>query len=204
MDTLRLVPRLLPAAVASLALLLAPVGAALAQAKYPSRMVEVVVPYAPGAGADLHARALAQKMTETLGQTVIVENREGASGSIGMQAMLLNGVHVEPDCIIAAGTPFGAGDIIPLPCNPESIAIGYALRKGGKIAPITSFFPRDMLVEALPNAMFRIELENGHKVLAHISGKMRQHYIRILPEDRVVVELSPYDLTRGRIVYRYK
>ncbi len=56
----------------------------------------------------------------------------------------------------------------------------------------------------LPNAMFRIELENGHKVLAHISGKMRQHYIRILPEDRVVVELSPYDLTRGRIVYRYK
>src|SRR5699024_7672973 len=60
------------------------------------------------------------------------------------------------------------------------------------------------VVEALPNAMFRVELENGHKVLAHISGKMRQHYIRILPEDRVVVELSPYDLTRGRIVYRYK
>lgn len=57
----------------------------------------------------------------------------------------------------------------------------------------------------LPNAMFRVELDNGHKVLAHISGKMRQHYIRILPEDRVVVELSPpYDLTRGRIVYRYK
>jgi translation initiation factor IF-1 len=60
------------------------------------------------------------------------------------------------------------------------------------------------VVEPLPNAMFRIELENGHKVLAHISGKMRQHYIRILPEDRVVVELSPYDLSRGRIVYRYK
>ena len=54
------------------------------------------------------------------------------------------------------------------------------------------------VVEPLPNAMFRIELENGHKVLAHISGKMRQHYIRILPEDRVVVELSPYDLTRQR------
>jgi translation initiation factor IF-1 len=52
--------------------------------------------------------------------------------------------------------------------------------------------------------MFRVELTNGHKVLAHISGKMRQHYIRILPEDRVVVELSPYDLTRGRIVYPYK
>lgn len=60
------------------------------------------------------------------------------------------------------------------------------------------------IVEALPNAMFRVELENGHKVLAHISGKMRMHYIRILPDDRVVVELSPYDLTRGRIVYRYK
>ena len=60
------------------------------------------------------------------------------------------------------------------------------------------------VTEALPNAMFRVELSNGHKVLAHISGKMRQHYIRILPEDRVVVELSPYDLTRGRIVYRYK
>ena len=60
------------------------------------------------------------------------------------------------------------------------------------------------ITEALPNAMFRVELENGHKVLAHISGKMRMHYIRILPDDKVVVELSPYDLTRGRIVYRYK
>src|SRR3954454_10402195 len=59
------------------------------------------------------------------------------------------------------------------------------------------------VVEALPNAMFRVELTNGHKVLAHISGKMRQHYIRILPEDRVVVELCPYDLSRGRIVSRY-
>ena len=58
--------------------------------------------------------------------------------------------------------------------------------------------------ENLPNAMFRVELENGHKVLAHISGKMRMHFIRILPGDRVTVELSPYDLTRGRITYRYK
>ncbi|MDR2733870.1 MAG: translation initiation factor IF-1 [Spirochaetota bacterium] len=58
--------------------------------------------------------------------------------------------------------------------------------------------------EALPNAMFRVELENGHVVLAHISGKMRQHYIRILPGDKVTIEFSPYDLTRGRIVYRYK
>jgi translation initiation factor IF-1 len=60
------------------------------------------------------------------------------------------------------------------------------------------------ILESLPNAMFRVELENGHKVLAHISGKMRMHYIRILPGDKVQVELTPYDLTRGRITYRYK
>ncbi|MFM8328991.1 MAG: translation initiation factor IF-1 [Actinomycetales bacterium] len=60
------------------------------------------------------------------------------------------------------------------------------------------------VAEALPNAMFRVELTNGRKVLAHIIGKMRQHYIRILPEDKVIVELSTYDLTRGRIIYRYK
>jgi translation initiation factor IF-1 len=60
------------------------------------------------------------------------------------------------------------------------------------------------VVEPLPNAMFRVELENGMKVLAHISGKIRRHYIRILPGDRVMVELSPYDLSRGRITYRYK
>ena len=60
------------------------------------------------------------------------------------------------------------------------------------------------VLEALPNAMFKVELENGHEVLAHISGKMRKFYIRILPGDRVKVELSPYDLTRGRITYRMK
>ena len=60
------------------------------------------------------------------------------------------------------------------------------------------------VIEPLPNAMFRVELENGHKVLAHISGKMRMHYIRILPGDKVQVELTPYDLSRGRITYRYK
>ena len=60
------------------------------------------------------------------------------------------------------------------------------------------------VVEPLPNATFRVELENGHLVLAHISGKMRMHYIRILPGDKVTVELSPYDLTRGRITYRAK
>lgn len=60
------------------------------------------------------------------------------------------------------------------------------------------------VVDTLPNAMFKVELENGHQVLAHISGKMRKNYIKILPGDKVTVELSPYDLTRGRITYRHK
>ena len=60
------------------------------------------------------------------------------------------------------------------------------------------------VVEALPNAMFRVELPNGHEVLAHISGKIRMHYIRVLPGDKVLIELSPYDLARGRITYRLK
>ena len=60
------------------------------------------------------------------------------------------------------------------------------------------------VVEPLPNAMFKVELENGHQVLAHISGKMRMHYIKILPGDKVTIELSPYDLDRGRITSRYK
>jgi len=60
------------------------------------------------------------------------------------------------------------------------------------------------VVEALPNAMFQVELDNGHKVLAHVSGKLRMNFIRILPGDRVTVELSPYDLTRGRIIWRGK
>lgn len=60
------------------------------------------------------------------------------------------------------------------------------------------------IIEALSNAMFRVELENGHEIIAHISGKMRMHYIKILPGDKVKVEMSPYDLTKGRIVFRYK
>ena len=60
------------------------------------------------------------------------------------------------------------------------------------------------VVEPLPNAMFRVELKNGHRVLAHISGKMRMNFIRILPGDKVKLEMSPYDLTKGRITYRYK
>ncbi|MDZ7726932.1 MAG: translation initiation factor IF-1 [Dehalococcoidia bacterium] len=61
-----------------------------------------------------------------------------------------------------------------------------------------------VVTKALPNAMFRVELANGHEVLAHISGKMRKNYIRVLPGDRVIVELSPYDLTRGRLTFRFK
>ncbi|AUJ31331.1 translation initiation factor IF-1 [Liquorilactobacillus nagelii] len=60
------------------------------------------------------------------------------------------------------------------------------------------------VIETLPNAMFKVELENGHEILAHVSGKIRMHYIRILPGDRVTVEMSPYDLTKGRITYRFK
>lgn len=60
------------------------------------------------------------------------------------------------------------------------------------------------VIEPLPNATFRVELENGHKILAHISGKMRMNFIRILPGDKVTIEMSPYDLTKGRIIYRYK
>jgi translation initiation factor IF-1 len=60
------------------------------------------------------------------------------------------------------------------------------------------------IIDTLPNAMFKVELENGHVVLAHVSGKIRMHFIRILPGDKVTVELSPYDLTRGRITYRFK
>ena len=59
-----------------------------------------------------------------------------------------------------------------------------------------------VVVESLPNAMFRVELENGHRILAHVAGKMRMHFIRILPGDKVTVEMSPYDLTRGRITFR--
>jgi len=75
---------------------------------------------------------------------------------------------------------------------------GYAMPKEDAIEVTGS------VVETLPNAMFRVELENGHRVLAHISGKMRLHFIKILPGDKVTVELSPYDLNRGRIIYREK
>lgn len=72
------------------------------------------------------------------------------------------------------------------------------------MAKQTSIEQDGTIVEALSNAMFRVQLQNGHEVIAHISGKMRMHYIRILPGDRVKLEMSPYDLTKARITYRYK
>jgi translation initiation factor IF-1 len=98
------------------------------------------------------------------------------------------------------------------PCNSAAVHCGVLLRYRSSI-----FKERDLskpkedaivlegtVIEPLPNAMFKVELENGHKVLAHSSGKMRMHRIRILPGDKVQVEITPYDLTRGRITYRYK
>src|SRR5918912_1058185 len=117
------------------------------------------------------------------------------------------------------GAPPGAGSVVPPAPHGPGAAACLEVSQTARNQPEHVHLSRnaeDMakkdgaievegrVVEPLPNAMFRVELSNGHKVLAHISGKMRQHYIRILPEDRVVVELSPYDLTRGRIVYRYK
>ena len=78
------------------------------------------------------------------------------------------------------------------------------VRKDRNLAKEEAIEVEATVIELLPNAMFRVELENKHQVLAHISGKMRKHFIRILPGDRVLVELSPYDLSRGRIVYRLK
>ncbi len=91
---------------------------------------------------------------------------------------------------------FFFGNVVP--CKQRRYFSGGHMAKEGAIEV------DGVVQEALPNAMFRVELENGHEVLAHISGKMRKFYIRILPGDRVKVELSPYDLTRGRITYRMK
>jgi len=75
---------------------------------------------------------------------------------------------------------------------------------GGKMSKKDVIELEGTIVEALPNAMFKVELENGHIILAHVSGKIRMNYIRILPGDKVTVEMSPYDLTKGRITYRFK
>jgi translation initiation factor IF-1 len=85
------------------------------------------------------------------------------------------------------------------PARPETVT-----DQEGRLPKEDSVEVEGTVVESLPNAMFRVELPNGHKILAHISGKMRMHYIRILPGDKVTVEMSPYDLTRGRITYRSK
>ena len=77
-------------------------------------------------------------------------------------------------------------------------------KAGVSVAKEEAIEMQAQVLDTLPNANFKVELENGHQVLAHISGKMRKNFIRILPGDKVLVELSPYDLTRGRIVYRYK
>ena len=100
----------------------------------------------------------------------------------------------------------------PLACvAPRPLAIGLHRNFGCPEESAALAKPKEdaivlegTVIEPLPNAMFKVELENGHKVLAHISGKMRMHYIRILPGDKVQVELTPYDLSRGRITYRYK
>ena len=78
------------------------------------------------------------------------------------------------------------------------------LLEGATLAKEDAIELEGTVLEALPNAMFKVELENGHTILAHISGKMRMHYIKILPGDKVKVEMTPYDLTKGRISFRYK
>jgi len=121
-----------------------------------------------------------------------------------------------------AGRPGGArpggarpGGGRPGGARPGGGRPGGGARTGGagRPAPTPEETPEDkeagievqgVISENLPNAMFRVKLESGHEVLAHVSGKIRMHFIRILPGDRVLVELSPYDLTRGRILYRYK
>jgi len=88
-------------------------------------------------------------------------------------------------------------------CHPLGMA-GHRQQEGEIMSKEKGVEVEGKVVETLPNAMFRVQLENGHEVLAHISGKIRMHFIRILPGDRVLVELSAYDLSRGRILYRYK
>src|SRR3989304_4640957 len=103
----------------------------------------------------------------------------------------------------AACLPYTPGSALE---RPVSSCPGGILCRGDlwSMAKKDAIEVEGTVTEPLPNAMFRVELDNGHKVLAHISGKMRMNYIRILPGDRVLVELSPYDLSRGRVVYRYK
>jgi translation initiation factor IF-1 len=89
-------------------------------------------------------------------------------------------------------------------CRPSRAGTHAATDQGARLAKKDAIEVEGTVLEPLPNTMFAVELENGHRVLAHISGKLRMNFIRILPGDRVRVELSPYDLTRGRITYRLK
>ena len=89
-------------------------------------------------------------------------------------------------------------------CRPDRAGTRAEKDQGTRLAKKDAIEVEGTVIEPLPNTMFAVELENGHRVLAHISGKLRMNFIRILPGDRVRVELSPYDLTRGRITYRLK
>lgn len=89
-------------------------------------------------------------------------------------------------------------------CKRKVLKLNAKSTKIKKMPKETAIEKDGVIKEALSNAMFRVELENGHTIIAHISGKMRQHYIKILPGDRVKVEMSPYDLSKGRISFRYK
>lgn len=100
-------------------------------------------------------------------------------------------------------SPFGSG--AGAPASGAPVPVRPLLRESTLAKPKEDAIVLEgTVLESLPNAMFKVELENGHQVLAHISGKMRMHYIRILPGDRVQVELTPYDLSRGRITFRYR
>ena len=104
---------------------------------------------------------------------------------------------------VALGPVYAGSSVVPT----DVLLHRSPRRNGSSVLPKSkedAIVMEGKVQEPLPNAMFRVELENGHTVLAHISGKMRMHYIRILPGDRVQVELTPYDLQRGRITYRYK
>jgi len=92
----------------------------------------------------------------------------------------------------------------PFVCRPGRAGTHAEKDQGARLAKKDAIEVEGTVIEPLPNTMFAVELENGHRVLAHISGKLRMNFIRILPGDRVRVELSPYDLTRGRITYRLK
>jgi translation initiation factor IF-1 len=104
--------------------------------------------------------------------------------------------------MVISGFFWGKNRILPFFLYLERIPI--SLRSQKRMAKQALIKQDGTIMEALSNAMFRVKLENGHEIIATISGKMRMHYIRILPGDKVGVEMSPYDLTRGRIIFRYK